>query len=438
MTRFRADVPIRKYVEEEVHDQGKRLHLLVLMEKIDMKKYDTKQNRRRNINIQRIQVKFTKLGYIDRSPEGNTLGWYPEEKLVLEALLLKYGCGCYVDYLKANALHFRSKQQIATQLQRLLNLQAIGIFHGLKFKLEDARRFLSKHFGINHFHKNIPGSFNTLLEKEHILQLFRQEVTLFDGSSIAVPYFRRLDDLRHLRLLLQEFELPEAKRFLADHNIYSLQEIQDSIKSFNEDIHETIFDNEELLDHLNRFLFLNKEIWITLSSLYSILTLPFEEDISQIDSESLQTRFKHYSNSLVISLHSDSVKLVYLEVETQKKIILKYLGGNIFLIDGSEATVHFEPPCKQIYITNIFDLQFYKPKSKNSIFQVAVMDPPWSVGSKNPTRGVALKYPTLSLLEFQKIKLSLSHFPFGSHLYVWVTNYSYQCVLNWAAEQQYY
>eukprot|EP00924_Labyrinthula_sp_SR-Ha-C_P000444 maker-scaffold_124-snap-gene-0.0-mRNA-1 protein AED:0.48 eAED:0.72 QI:0/0/0/1/0/0/2/0/88 len=49
-----------------------------------------------------------------------------------------------------------------------------------------------------------------------------------------------------------------------------------------------------------------------------------------------------------------------------------------------------------IYITNIFDLKSYKPRSKDNIFQVVVMDPPWSVRSKNPTRGVALKYLTLS------------------------------------------
>eukprot|EP00924_Labyrinthula_sp_SR-Ha-C_P003711 snap_masked-scaffold_3-processed-gene-2.9-mRNA-1 protein AED:1.00 eAED:1.00 QI:0/0/0/0/1/1/2/0/356 len=182
------DLPVlvRRYVEDEVHDQGKRVHLLVLMENIDKKKYDTKKNRIRNLKLNKIQLRHTKLRQIDRAPEGNMLGWYLEEKIFLEALVLKYGCGCYVDYLRTNTLPFRSKQQIATQLQRLLNLQTIGIFHELKFKISEARGFLSKHFGITGMYKNLPRSLNTLLEKEHILQLFKQEVTLIDGTGIEI------------------------------------------------------------------------------------------------------------------------------------------------------------------------------------------------------------------------------------------------------------
>eukprot|EP00924_Labyrinthula_sp_SR-Ha-C_P003716 snap_masked-scaffold_3-processed-gene-2.8-mRNA-1 protein AED:1.00 eAED:1.00 QI:0/-1/0/0/-1/1/1/0/120 len=113
-----------------------------------------------------------------------------------------------------------------------------------------------------------------------------------------------------------------------------------------------------------------------------MITFPFEEYISLIDAESLQARFKYYSNSLIISINSDAVQLVYLEVDTQKKIILKDLGGNTFLIDGSEATVYFEPLYKMVYITDIFHIQFHKPRSKNSILQVDVMDPPWAVTAR--------------------------------------------------------
>eukprot|EP00924_Labyrinthula_sp_SR-Ha-C_P011179 snap_masked-scaffold_81-processed-gene-0.30-mRNA-1 protein AED:1.00 eAED:1.00 QI:0/-1/0/0/-1/1/1/0/540 len=414
------------------------LHLLVLMEGIDKKKYDTKKNRRDTHRVGKLHFRFLKVRNINKIPEGNTVGWFPEEKFILECLVIKFGCGCYTGYLSSNALPYRSKQQMSTQLQRMLDLQAIGLFHGLKFRMEDAREFLSTHFGIKSFHKSLPGSFNTALEKEHILQLFIREVEQDPDPDVVIPYFRRLDDFKHLQLLIKDSGDEQAKDFMLKNNIDSVQQLEDLLGIFTKDVSEIIEQNEKLLDNVYGIIQANPEISTTLNTHYSVTTLPFDSDADTMDTHDLSTRFQAHSGTLTISFQESKIKVAYVNVDTQDKLILLYLGGNQFKIDGSDGLVYFEPSCKMIYITDVFDLIFYNPRSKKSIFQLIVMYPPWEVGSKNPTRGVTLSYPTISLKRFSQLKLPLLNYPFGSHLYIWVTNHSYHCVLNWAMKENFY
>eukprot|EP00924_Labyrinthula_sp_SR-Ha-C_P010241 snap_masked-scaffold_23-processed-gene-0.42-mRNA-1 protein AED:1.00 eAED:1.00 QI:0/0/0/0/1/1/2/0/104 len=66
-------------------------------------------------------------------------------------------------------------------------------------------------------------------------------------------------------------------------------------------------------------------------------------------------------------------------------------------------------------------MTYSHPTRSSDICTLAVMDPPWRIGISNPTKGVTLHYPTLSLNKFKKITLPLVKFPNGSLLFIWPT-----------------
>jgi N6-adenosine-specific RNA methylase IME4 len=70
-------------------------------------------------------------------------------------------------------------------------------------------------------------------------------------------------------------------------------------------------------------------------------------------------------------------------------------------------------------------------------FDGVIMDPPWKgMGSKNPTRGVTIKYDTLSIKDIQKI--DMSKIQKNGFIFLWVTNFHYEngfnILKNWGYE----
>eukprot|EP00924_Labyrinthula_sp_SR-Ha-C_P001017 snap_masked-scaffold_7-processed-gene-10.34-mRNA-1 protein AED:1.00 eAED:1.00 QI:0/0/0/0/1/1/2/0/79 len=73
---------------------------------------------------------------------------------------------------------------MSTQIQQMLNIQSIGIFHGLRFEVKVAQRFLEEVLGSTSFHKNLPKKFHMLQEKNKILEQFKSQVgTEFDSKG---------------------------------------------------------------------------------------------------------------------------------------------------------------------------------------------------------------------------------------------------------------
>eukprot|EP00924_Labyrinthula_sp_SR-Ha-C_P008154 snap_masked-scaffold_11-processed-gene-4.23-mRNA-1 protein AED:1.00 eAED:1.00 QI:0/-1/0/0/-1/1/1/0/251 len=113
------------------------------------------------------------------------------------------------------------------------------------------------------------------------------------------------------------------------------------------------------------------------------------------------------------------------------KLILEYQGGNQYLLAGTPVTIFLEPPCAKLIVSSVFDIPYPNNGSKDYIFNLVLMDPPWPVGSSSHTRGVKLDYPLLSLSQISKIKLPIRHFPYGTLLFIWVTTTSYLTTLRW-------
>eukprot|EP00924_Labyrinthula_sp_SR-Ha-C_P003010 snap_masked-scaffold_58-processed-gene-0.48-mRNA-1 protein AED:1.00 eAED:1.00 QI:0/-1/0/0/-1/1/1/0/214 len=175
----------------------------------------------------------------------------------------------------------------------------------------------------------------------------------------------------------------------------------------------------------------NEDLWKNLQIFYSYLRTSEKFD------NLYPTTFKSYhfsmdSINLTIELIQNPVILRFLDLSRSSKLILTYQGGNLFNLSGTPLNIYFTPPYCRILLHNIFDLSFPNQASKENIFNLAVTDAPWKVGSSNPTRGVTLNCPTISLKKFKTINLPLKHFPYGGLLFVWVTNHSYKAVLDWA------
>eukprot|EP00924_Labyrinthula_sp_SR-Ha-C_P002143 snap_masked-scaffold_19-processed-gene-1.34-mRNA-1 protein AED:1.00 eAED:1.00 QI:0/-1/0/0/-1/1/1/0/274 len=143
-----------------------------------------------------------------------TLGWYAEEKEVSEALIKKLGCGNYEGYLGSGARPHRNKQHLSAQVQKLMNVQAIYLFHGMNIDPEKTRKFLSEEMGIHKFTKRLPGQFISKQGENELIAVFRRELHEPElRKSTEISYFRRLKDPEYLRLATQGWERRECREF---------------------------------------------------------------------------------------------------------------------------------------------------------------------------------------------------------------------------------
>eukprot|EP00924_Labyrinthula_sp_SR-Ha-C_P002067 snap_masked-scaffold_99-processed-gene-0.25-mRNA-1 protein AED:1.00 eAED:1.00 QI:0/-1/0/0/-1/1/1/0/756 len=366
----------------------------------------------------------------------NTLGWYEEEKEVLVCLVKRFGCGNYEKFQSRPYLPFRSKQQITTQIQSILNLQSISMFHGLHFDLYDAREYLKEEMGITKFHKNLPGKANMFSERDAFIRVFKSRLCSEDLSNTPIPYFRRLNDLRHIKLMISESDDEKCKAFMMNSKV-TLDLLKSKLSSHSTLLEEVYSENKSLLDHFYSLVSLNEDFWMVLSDYWCTVINAEEDSYLQLRSGP-QFSISEEGFSITLELHDEHISLTLLDLPSSNKLILTYLGGNVFLVSGTTLQVYLKPAFSRIILENIFSLNFPYPTKNTDIFTLVVMDPPWRVGVSNPTRGVSLEYPTLSLEKFSKIKLPLHNFPHGSLLFVWVTNYSYNTVLQWANSLNYY
>eukprot|EP00924_Labyrinthula_sp_SR-Ha-C_P001921 snap_masked-scaffold_30-processed-gene-2.23-mRNA-1 protein AED:1.00 eAED:1.00 QI:0/-1/0/0/-1/1/1/0/105 len=93
------------------------------------------------------------------------------------------------------------------------------MFHGLHFDLYDAREYLKEDMGITKFHKNLPGKTNMFSERDAFLRVFKSRLCSEDLSNTHVPYFRRLNDLRHIKLMVSEANDEECRPFMAKSKV---------------------------------------------------------------------------------------------------------------------------------------------------------------------------------------------------------------------------
>eukprot|EP00924_Labyrinthula_sp_SR-Ha-C_P001502 snap_masked-scaffold_55-processed-gene-1.32-mRNA-1 protein AED:1.00 eAED:1.00 QI:0/-1/0/0/-1/1/1/0/478 len=353
-------------------------------------------------------------------------------------MILSNGCGSYEVYLNTTHLHFRTKQQYSSQIQSILNLQSIGVSHGLKFDVDEVKEFLKVHFGLVKYTKKLPGIFDKVYNREEFLTLLRKHVKFFKSEdTFPVPYFRRINNLRHLELMNEEYESLECQNFLKENQIFSKGELQSIIN-------DKRFKEFQPIKDVESFLNIFYDVYKEDLQLYSYLDNIYAKWISvdQVQKHYYSTEdqktFQYGQVNISVALSKEGVKLTLLFLSCGSKIILGYKESNRFSIANDKNFIYLQPPNSNPVISDVFNLTFAKPRAKDSIFKIILMDPPWKVGGPNPTRGVTLPYPTISNKEFANLTLPLQNFPFGSYIFCWVVNHSHGSVLSWAEKNQFY
>eukprot|EP00924_Labyrinthula_sp_SR-Ha-C_P009279 snap_masked-scaffold_2-processed-gene-18.33-mRNA-1 protein AED:1.00 eAED:1.00 QI:0/0/0/0/1/1/2/0/340 len=216
--------------------------------------------------------------------------------------------------------------------------------------------------------------------------------------------------------MLSEYDENKYKDSYKEHGIHSKSDLEQLIKVHRDNYVSEIFSNESFIEDIYRTILENTDYWTTLADYRAVFTST-EHAMDFTANLAPSTRFNSQFGVITLSV-----------LET---------GGNRYRIEGSLGDIYFEPPNARIYICNILDFQLIG-KQNQDIYNIIVMDPPWPVGARNPTRGVSLNYSTLSLNEFKRINIPLQYFHFGRLLFIWVTNYSYLATLQWATSLNYY
>eukprot|EP00924_Labyrinthula_sp_SR-Ha-C_P000049 maker-scaffold_60-snap-gene-0.53-mRNA-1 protein AED:0.62 eAED:0.63 QI:0/0/0/1/0/0/2/0/860 len=417
-------LPVRDFVNK-IKNKYRKDALLSHLQNLDA------TSQRGNTNIRRANLlNFKATTNFNLNETRNTLGWFDEEKNILCCLIKKFGCGNYDKYNMNSHLPYLTKQQVTTQIQSILNLQAISIFHNLKFDLFEAREYLRTELGINKFHKNLPGKANMFSEKDAFLKQFKKILCKKNYEDLPIPYFRRINDLRHIQLLLSEVDLESTQGFIKKYSL-NISILKKKLSDHTSQLKEIYIHNKESLDTFYSIISINDDFWTTLSS-YWCTVRGSEGSSSLFTTSSSQYSISEGQFSVSMELHEEDVVITLLDLDKVSKVILNYQGGNLFQIAGTTLKIYFKPDHSRVILENIFSMTYSHPTRSSDIYTLAVMDPPWKVGR------VTLDYPTFSLEKFSKITLPLINFPYGSLLFIWVTNYSYYTVLKWANSLKYY
>eukprot|EP00924_Labyrinthula_sp_SR-Ha-C_P015282 snap_masked-scaffold_9-processed-gene-13.52-mRNA-1 protein AED:1.00 eAED:1.00 QI:0/0/0/0/1/1/2/0/331 len=293
------------------------------------------------------------------------------------------------------------------------------MFHNLKFDLFEAQEYLRTELGINKFHKNLPLKTNMFSERDTFFKQLKNVLSKNNYENLDIPYFRRINDLRHIKFLLSGVDLVSTRGFIRKHSL-NVSTLKKKLSDHTSQLEEIYIHNKESSDIFYSIISINDDFWTTLSS-YWYTVRNSEESSSLFTTFSSQYSFSECQFSVSMELHNEDVVITLLDLDKVSKVILHYQGGNLFQISGTTLKAYFRPSHSRVILEIIFSMNYSYPTRSSDIYTIAVMDPPWKISISNPTKGVILDYPTLSLDKFSKITSPLVNFPNGSLLFIWPT-----------------
>eukprot|EP00924_Labyrinthula_sp_SR-Ha-C_P002903 snap_masked-scaffold_13-processed-gene-10.40-mRNA-1 protein AED:0.90 eAED:0.91 QI:0/0/0/0.66/1/1/3/0/589 len=356
-------------------------------------------------------IRAKRLHLLQNKQAPRTRGWLIEEKEVLKSAIQLLGCGMYSSYMERNILPYRSKQQIYTQIQKQLNIQSIGFLHGLKIDVDKVRLYLDEYWGSKEYKVRKPGVTIEKQEYEQLRNHISRNIGEFTGTYQKVLYYRRLFDIDHLKLILEEHETEEQTKFLKVNNL-----TKEMLKvKVNAKCNQLLKDLNDL--HVNIVSFRKGE-----PHLGSVTKKTYRCSEGSVQVQDL-----------------DTLKLK-IKPKNEEETDFCYEGGNKFktFIENQEITIFYEPLNSRPILGDAFNFRFPGLKKSPNRFKVIVLDPPWNAGVKNPTRGIALDYPTLAVQQIAAMTFPVKNYPYGSYLLLWTVNMAFVECLEWMESQQFY
>eukprot|EP00924_Labyrinthula_sp_SR-Ha-C_P001430 snap_masked-scaffold_44-processed-gene-1.61-mRNA-1 protein AED:1.00 eAED:1.00 QI:0/-1/0/0/-1/1/1/0/259 len=222
-------------------------------------------------------------------------------------------------------------------------------------------------------------------EKDAFLKQFKNILCKKNYEDLFIPYFRRINDLRHIKLLLSEVDLEGAQGFIKKYSL-NISILKKKLSDHTSQLKEIYIHNKESLDTFYSIISINDDFWTTLSS-YWCTVRGSEGSASLFTTSSSQYSVSEGQFSVSMELQDEDVVITLLDLDKVSKVILNYQDGNLFQIAGTTLKIYFRPAHSRVILENIFSMTYSHPRRSLDIYTLAVMDPPWKVGVSNPARG---------------------------------------------------
>ena len=396
-----------------------------------------------NKKVRRIQVQKQS----NKAPK--TRDWLPEEDQVLKKCIAKYGVGRYSPITQYAHLPFRSAAQLSARTKKLIGMGALQTFTGIHLDVDrvarDNRRRYKTDYVVNKSGVRKPES---QIEQEWEHNERKYGLSAGEIKRTVIPYFRRPDDPQHIALKQNE----KVKKLTAKENHI--------LEAFNKEL-----EAEAKTEKLFKTFFIPKLQWIlekhpdwnykqfkrpanlTISlgtframGVTSLVMVDTHEKRNLWDMTEKLTPIEKVQPTKGPSPAAGQIRVEHFFIQMSRRnenglvevVIAKRENTNLWNLTSN---VHGRTPL-WIYTTPkgaiprnmTIDPQSMKSLAgKNNKWKVVLADPPWRIAGKNPTRGVALSYPTQSAnkimnLPWKSLQQGLKE---QGYLFVWVTSATY-------------
>eukprot|EP00924_Labyrinthula_sp_SR-Ha-C_P009799 augustus_masked-scaffold_117-processed-gene-0.13-mRNA-1 protein AED:1.00 eAED:1.00 QI:0/0/0/0/1/1/3/0/464 len=335
-----------------------------------------------------------------------------EEKEVLKSAIQILGCGMYTSYIELDILPYRSKQQIYTQIQKQLNIQSINFLHGLKFDVDKVRSYLDAYWGCKDYKVRKPRITIEKQEYEQLRSHITRNIKEFTGNYDRILYCRQLFDIDHVKLILQEQGKQERRKFL-EANYVMMDMFEKQVSAFDESRQQAVLRTQPFTDVLETLLLNYNQSLKDLNNLqlYQVAFRVQEPHLKEVPRKT----YRNVEGSAQVQ-DSKEVKIrIHLKDDTKRYFF--YKRRNKFeTAEEERITIFYEPLNSRPILGDAFNFRFPGLKKSPNRFEICILVPPWDAGVSNPTRGITLDYPILTLRQIFEITFSVKNYPYGSYL----------------------
>ena len=378
--------------------------------------------------------KINRISYKEDPEEGlytdresmNTHGWLPIELRILKLCILKYGVGNYKQMLGRLHIPSKNKAQLYARTQRLLGVQAIREYHGIKLDVDEVKKDNKCRYGTEYYIAREERDETDIakLRDNNKIKYERKA-----AATIEIPYFRNLNNRYSLALFLREM-----------NNIAQRNKLTNEVEDKNREMERFFTQMKDKLRGLNvyannkemisqRTFKYYREVYTKILKVikkvypYSINDLKnidfggkreIENDITMtIDKIDYLVTIKvyKYPRKETIYVSTDLYqKGVFFGMEYIITNPYRYMDkirvidqlNNIYICIPETSTnegyeLYIKPESSKAIIGDVFSEEIQnKLKTYLEEAAIVILDPPWKGMNSDPVRGPAIKYDTLT------------------------------------------
>eukprot|EP00924_Labyrinthula_sp_SR-Ha-C_P003577 maker-scaffold_53-augustus-gene-1.22-mRNA-1 protein AED:0.44 eAED:0.44 QI:0/0/0/0.5/0/0/2/0/1183 len=330
--------------------------------------------------------------------------WDVYEDEVLIGAIRKHGVGNYSAILSKNYLPGRSKQALYFRTQRLLGKQSIFEYRLLRLDARAVARFNAQRYGVEFYEEKtrVVPRWESLAKRWFNLKRFGLKSS---AELEHVAFYRKNSNIQEKQESLEYLKMAKVR-----------EKFKGNILPRNMDIEETINKLEEEVAEHKRL---------------EMRKVEKEKQLETILEEFRSRRASKLGRDEYASRNDERLKAKRIGTTWMYEVF----SGNVSLGAGLIPPPGAYSVCADVktldwdeFIRTMLRIGFGMP-------EVMIVDPPWRVAPSNPSRGVALRYKTLSENDIKAIPISRL-VPRGLVFY-WVAKSKAKLVQEWMKQAGY-